>query len=128
MCKIDEKLKEMQQVLQEKKMQPIFFVGSGLSRRYLDSKNWDELLEKIAEDAKCDYLTLKKICNNEYEKIAQELEFYYFRSVSCDDLKSTKRREILRNRISEIFIECTEKYNEKISSIKNEDFNKKNYG
>ncbi len=125
MCKIDEKLKEMQQVLQEKKMQPIFFVGSGLSRRYLDSKNWDELLEKIAEDAKCDYLTLKKICNNEYEKIAQELEFYYFRSVSCDDLKSTKRREILRNRISEIFIECTEKYNEKISSIKNEDFNKK---
>ena len=60
MCKIDEKLKEMQQVLQEKKMQPIFFVGSGLSRRYLDSKNWDELLEKIAEDAKCDYLTLKK--------------------------------------------------------------------
>lgn len=124
MCTIDEKLKQMQQVLQEKKMQPIFFIGSGLSRRYLESPNWKELLEKIAEDAKCNYTALEETCNHEYEKIAQELEFYYFRSVSCDDLKKTKRREILRNKISEIFNECKEKYIKTNFLIKNEDFNK----
>lgn len=47
------KLDEMKQVLRERKMQPVFFIGSGLSRRYLDSPNWENLLMKIAEEVEC---------------------------------------------------------------------------
>lgn len=46
---ITTKLDEMKQILRERKMQPVFFIGSGLSRRYLDSPNWENLLMKIAE-------------------------------------------------------------------------------
>ena len=53
------KLDEMKQVLRERKMQPVFFIGSGLSRRYLDSPNWENLLMKIAEEVECNYEELK---------------------------------------------------------------------
>lgn len=125
MCTVKMKLEEMQNILRKKKMQPIFFVGSGLSRRYLESPNWRELLEKIAVNTECDYHAIEEVCSNEYEKIAQELEFYCFRTVKGDELGKTKRREILRNRIAEIFKDCKEKYIKKSILQENGEFNKK---
>ena len=105
MSTIDEKLKEMQQVLREKKMQPIFFIGSGLSKRYLGSPDWKSLLKQIAKEVKCNYENIEKQCDGEYEKVAQELEYYCFRDANSKDLENGNRRTILRDLIAKIFIQ-----------------------
>ena len=47
MCTIEKKYEEMRKNL---KKQPIFFIGSGLSRRYLDTPDWKGLLEEISKN------------------------------------------------------------------------------
>lgn len=42
--------KDISQCLSTMEVQPILFVGSGLSQRYFDAPNWEELLSKLAED------------------------------------------------------------------------------
>lgn len=126
MSTVEEKLKEMQQILREKNKQPIFFVGSGLSRRYIESPNWEELLKQVAKEAKCekDYKEIKKLCNGENEKIAQELEFYCFRNANAMNMGNKSHRAILRDIIADIFIKCIEKYPKKSTLQKNGQFNK----
>lgn len=124
MFTIDEKLEEMQQVLREKKMQPIFFIGSGLSKRYLRSPDWKSLLKQIAKEAKCNYENIEKQCNGEYEKVAQELEYYCFRDASSEDLENSNRRTILRNLIAKIFMKCLEEFNETEILKNNKSYNK----
>jgi hypothetical protein len=107
------KLDEMKQVLRERKMQPVFFIGSGLSRRYLDSPNWENLLMKIAEEVECNYEELKKRYEPEYDRIAQELEYYCFRHAKKEDIDKKKRKSILRDLIADIFINYVKDYKKK---------------
>lgn len=46
----EERTKDIRDCMNEMACQPILFVGSGLSKRYFDSPNWNELLEKLAKD------------------------------------------------------------------------------
>lgn len=125
MYDINDKLLEMKQNLKEKGKQPIFFIGSGLSKRYLNSPSWKELLEEITKKASCDYKEIEKLCNGEYEKIAQELEYYCFRNVKDEEMGENKKshREILRDYIAKIFNNYKEEYKEKTTLEKRKKFN-----
>ena len=62
--KLEDKLKEMEDILREKGLRPVFFIGSGLSIRYLDSPNWEGLLKEIAEEVEFEYEKLEKMFKN----------------------------------------------------------------
>lgn len=92
---------------------PIFFVGSGLSRRYIKSPDWLGLLKETMEDigvnfkkyeqkhTYIDSSTGKEIIN--FEKLAQELEEVYFDKLPEDSLEDGKTKGYYyRKRISNI--------------------------
>ncbi len=121
------KLEEMKQMLRKRKMQPVFFIGSGLSRRYLDSPNWENLLMKIAEEVECNYEELKKRYEPEYDRIAQELEYYCFRHAKKEDIDKKKRKSILRDLIADIFINYVKDYKGKKRIEENSSLNQDIY-
>lgn len=121
---IEEKLEEMKKILQEKGMRPIFFVGSGLSRRYLNSPNWEDLLKKIAENVECNYEEIANLCNDQYEEIAQELEYYCFRNADASKLREG-RKVVLRDTIAKIFKKFKEEYKGEDILEKRKEFNEK---
>lgn len=100
--KIEEELKKMKGKILEIGRQPVFFIGSGLSRRYLGSPNWDDLLTMIARKAGYEYSDFKKEYGEDNERIAQELEYYYFRSCSTKEVKVKDRKLVLREEIANI--------------------------
>lgn len=122
---VDGKLEEMKQNLREKGKRPIFFIGSGLSKRYLKTPSWKELLEEIAKKASCDYKEIEKVCNEEYEEIAQELEYYCFRNADDETFEGNGKshRHILRDYVANILDKCKEEYKEKITLGKSDIFN-----
>lgn len=120
---LDNKLKEMQEILRNGNKPPIFFVGSGLSRRYLNAPNWEELLKSIAVKAKCTYEDVEKLCNNEFEEIAQELEYFCFKN--ANEYEGIGHRQIIRKIIADILQEKVEKYIKENTLQMNEEFNKK---
>lgn len=67
---------------------PIFFIGAGISIRYINSPNWKQLLENLANKIKINFpfeYFLQKYDSN-YERIASELADYYF-ELAWTDLK-----------------------------------------
>jgi SIR2-like domain len=48
---VEEVVEDIGETIQQYGVQPILFIGSGLSKRYFGAPNWDELLEHLA--AKC---------------------------------------------------------------------------
>lgn len=121
------KLEEMKQILRDRKMQPVFFIGSGLSRRYLDSPNWENLLMQIAEKVECNYERLKSLYNYEYEKTAQELEYYCFRHADQEDIDEKERKSILRDLIAKIFKYYVNTYKERKILDENSSLNQEIY-
>ncbi|WP_026883551.1 SIR2 family NAD-dependent protein deacylase [Clostridium akagii] len=124
MCTIEEKLDEMKRILRKTNKQPMFFMGAGLSRRYLESPSWEGLLKLIAKEAKCDYEAIKKACDGENEKIAQELEYYCFRNADIESVETEEHRALFRNYITKIFKEYSDKYNKRYDFGNIEEFNK----
>lgn len=45
----EEVIREIHNCIEDMSCQPILFIGSGLSRRYINAPNWEGLLEKMAE-------------------------------------------------------------------------------
>lgn len=41
---------DIKSCLEEMGCQPILFVGSGITKRYLDGPSWEELLQKLADE------------------------------------------------------------------------------
>ena len=125
MCKVEDKLEEMKKVLRNEKKPPIFFVGSGLSRRYLESPNWEELLRNIAQNVKCEYEEIAKLCYGEYEEIAQELEYYCFKYAEIESEEKIGHRQIIRDIIARILNDKKEAYIKESTQQRNEEFNRK---
>lgn len=92
---------------------PIFFVGSGLSRRYINSPDWLGLLKEIMSDTEINFTryeqkhtivdssTGETIIN--FEELAKELEEVYFDKLPEDKLEEGKNQGYYyRKRISDI--------------------------
>lgn len=124
MDELKDKLEKMGQVLHDEKKPPIFFIGSGLSRRYLDTPNWEGLLREIAGKVACEYETMAESCNGEYEEIARELEYYCFRNAGSEELEANRsgRRKIFRNLIANILNQFVQRYAENIVLKQSEEF------
>ena len=121
---IKNELKKMQQIMRNKRMQPIFFIGSGLSKRYLGSPDWKSLLKEVANKTDCNYEELNQLCNGENEKIAQELEFYSFRKADDDAIKDRNHRRALRNIIAKIFMKYVTQFQKTNIQEENEKLNR----
>ena len=81
--------KSMQSKLKSLGIAPIFFVGSGISRRYIESPNWIGLLKEIVDGRDINFIKLvqKYTESNGYvnnEKLAEELETLYFDRLTDD--------------------------------------------
>lgn len=122
---LKEKLNEMKEALNGEEKRPIFFIGSGLSRRYLKTPDWKGMLKEISEKAACKYEDLEKLCDGGYEEIAQELEYYCFRNAELKDSEEINHREILRGYIAEIIKKCKDEYNKSNKLYNNKEFNTK---
>lgn len=72
--------KQLEESIAKKGNRPIFFIGSGLTRRYLNGPDWRSLLNLLIEkknlEKELNYYLQKN--NGDYELIASELENEYF--------------------------------------------------
>ncbi|WP_455543380.1 SIR2 family protein [Intestinibacter sp.] len=92
---------------------PIFFVGSGLSKRYIDSPDWYGLLKESIDGTNISFkkyeqkYTSKDRSTNEdiidFEGLAEELEEQYFDSLSDEQIEDGKSKPYYyRKRIAEV--------------------------
>ncbi|WP_202768424.1 SIR2 family protein [Clostridium paridis] len=98
----------MKNKINEKGVPPIFFIGAGISRRYIESPTWEELLMQIASTTDCNYYELKNNVNNNFERLAQEIEYFVFRSLMSSEIINEDRRFFMRNNIADILKKCFE--------------------
>ncbi|WMJ76360.1 MULTISPECIES: SIR2 family protein [unclassified Sedimentibacter] len=100
--------KEMQSKLKTVGIAPIFFIGSGISRRYINSPNWIGLLKEVVEDRDINFTKLvqkytdsSNVVNN--EQLAQELEDIYFDKLNDDEIEDGGNKPYyFRKKISNI--------------------------
>jgi hypothetical protein len=109
---------------------PIFFIGSGMTRRYINGPNWEglltELINKINLKKPYDYYFQKAEGN--YERIANLLETEYFEYAwsNRDKFKSKYftrdfgKDIFIKERISEIFIKLLDNFSDIDPEMKNE--------
>lgn len=75
--KINDDLRNCMESLQ---VQPILFVGSGLSQRYCDLPNWQGLMEELAEECpniKRSFAYYEQNYDSDYKKIASDFSSIY---------------------------------------------------
>lgn len=77
---IEDPYKTLEANIADKGNRPIFFIGAGITRRYLNGPNWqgllDQLINNIGLDKPYEYFFQKQ--SGSYERIASELVNYYF--------------------------------------------------
>lgn len=107
---------------------PVLFVGSGLSKRYLNSPTWKELLSKLSEKIGIDNSLLLTGDDTDYEEIAERLEALYFTTLDKEDLlRESNIKRPFRELISSVFSELeinTPKYLEEIKLLRSINYQK----
>jgi len=122
MTKIDA-YKILEENIADKGNRPIFFIGSGMTRRYLKGPNWKGLLEQLITKASItkpyEYFIQK--CNGNFEKIASVLQDIYFEK-AWEDKKQYKKEYYtddfdksiyLKDNIANIFIQLAKNFDSK---------------
>lgn len=105
--------KDVKEKLKILGISPIFFVGSGLAKRYIDSPDWYGLLKESTHETnirfkKCEqkHTSRDKSTNKDkidFEALAEELEEQYFENLSDEQMEDGKSRAYYyRKRISEV--------------------------
>ncbi len=115
-----EAYKILEENIADKGNRPIFFIGSGMTRRYLEGPDWKGLLEKLIKiesiDKPYEYFVQK--FNGNFEKIASELQDIYFEKAWKDATKYKKeyyskefdKSIFLKENIAKIFIDLKKNY------------------
>ena len=97
------KKKSIKDIITSLNKQPVLFIGSGFSKRYLGSENWEELLKKFISDISDDEFKYEmyasKVSEEDYygkqAAIAKLLEIDYnkavFENSKFDDFKIRNR-------------------------------------
>ncbi|MFL8134491.1 SIR2 family protein [Clostridioides difficile] len=103
---------------------PIFFVGSGISRRYIDSPNWLGLLEETISDTDINFERLKQKHSNRedinMEELAKELEDLYYDKLPDECIESGRNKPYYyRKKIADIINQYLE--NKKSVLFENEE-------
>ncbi|WP_052330758.1 SIR2 family protein [Clostridium saudiense] len=121
---------EVKEKLKALEISPIFFVGSGLSRRYINSPDWLGLLKESMKDTEVNFKKYQQkhtltnpITGENYidlERLAEKLEEIYFDALSEDKLEEGKTQGYYyRKRIADIVSGYLEDNKEKL--LKNEE-------
>lgn len=97
----------MKSKIEELAVSPVFFVGSGLSRRYFDAPDWKGLLKEVRAswDRSFDYYlqAYKNGDNYELEKLAEKLCEMYYEKLSDEELEPDKDKVYyFKKRITDI--------------------------
>ncbi|WP_099335498.1 SIR2 family protein [Clostridium cadaveris] len=125
---------DVKEKLKELGISPIFFIGSGLARRYIGSPNWIGLLEEVMEGTNISFkrykqkYTYKNEIPNEdeidLESLAQELEDVYFDNMSEEDMDDDgSKGYYYRKRVSKVISQYLQgkeelKSNEEVKELK----------
>jgi hypothetical protein len=83
----------LEENIQKKGNRPIFFIGSGMTRRFLNGPNWKGLLEELIQkngiNKPYEYFNQKH--NNSFEIIASDLVELYFEKAWDDKINNTSK-------------------------------------
>lgn len=89
-------IKNIKDYVGEFKRAPFLFVGSGLSRRYLNIEDWNGLLKKFSESIEIDYQYLLSSAEQNLPLVASELA-KRFHSKWWEDIAFEKSRKKYKN-------------------------------
>ncbi|MED2034375.1 SIR2 family protein [Bacillus thuringiensis] len=100
----------MKEKIEQLAISPVFFVGSGLSRRYFNAPDWEGLLREVRDtwDRSFDYYLQGFKAGNKYEleKLAEKLCDMYYEKLTDEQLEPNKDKiYYFKKRVTEIINE-----------------------
>lgn len=106
--------------LEEIPISPIFFIGSGISRRYINSPDWKNMLKEVMDgwdkSFERHYQNYVKNGKCDFELLGKLLEGEYYNDILLDEdiVEGKEKRYYFRRKISDILQRYIEKYSDSL--------------